>query len=51
MSAQLLICWVFIWLGRCDVVAVSPPIPSQRCTELAESIRRRKGKAVMAYCV
>lgn len=50
MTAQLIICWVFILTGRCEVVAVSSPVPATWCAARAEQVRRRKGTTIMAYC-
>ena len=50
MTAQIIICWVFMLTGRCEVVSVSAPVPAMWCAARAEQVRRRKGRFVMAYC-
>lgn len=50
MTAQLIMCWLFLFTGDCEVVAVSPPVPARWCAAQAEQVRRRRGKFIMAYC-
>lgn len=48
---QLVVCWFFLMTGRCEPIAVSPPIPEHECARLAEKVRRRPSKFIAAVCI
>lgn len=48
---QLVTCWLFLLTGRCEAVAVSPPIPLAQCEALQIKTRLRKTKFIHAYCL
>lgn len=48
---QLVVCWVFLFAGKCEPMVVSKPIPLSVCERAQIKVRTRKGKFIMAYCL